>query len=248
MLPEYSDFFTNTEATSEAQQTAKSISKSDGTIVTSIDQAESGKQKNHLVLYSSNAAVQASQDKTFLIPIGEYLPYLFIGVFKLFNQQQLLQLHQQSRVITQGKVEESVLIAANGIRLGSLACSGAIAPELYRAVAKQGAQVLTNSASLGIFTKAPLYHQQSRQFAHFIAISNARPYVQAASGAYSYIIDSNGNFVERTKDFKTEAGSAELALLQGRTLYTIAGEWVAWISIIILIVFCIGIYYFREAE
>ncbi len=247
VLPEYSDFFINEGEKDQSTATAQRIVQSNGSVVTSENKlADKNVQKNRLMVYSPERKVQAEQDKTFLIPIGEYLPYAVIGAFKVLNQNNVLSMHEQTRVVSKGSVADSVVHVPSGLNLGSMACSGAIAPELYRVLAREDAQVFTNSASLGIFTKAPLYHEQSRQFARFIAISNARPYVQAASGAYSYIIDSNGNFVVRTNDFHTEAGSAEIALVRIRTFYSMVGEWVVGLSMVILIAF--GIWAYRTKE
>lgn len=236
VLPEYSEFFNDDSRTSIAQSTAHKLVLPDGVLVTSISGAEANNHDNRLVIYNTDGQVLTSQDKTFLIPIGEYLPYAIIGVFKLSGQNQLLHLHQETRIIAQGHEQEKALVS-RVVQLGSLACSGAIAPELYRNLALGGAQLLTNSASLGIFTGAPLYHAQSRQFARFLAVANARPYVQAAAGAYSYIIDSDGQYRVKTQDFKTGYGYAEVGLVSSRTVYTLLGEWTVAASLVIVGIF-----------
>ena len=242
VLPEYSQFFidteqTNTEQFKQAQTTAQEISNANGSIITSTENTSTGKKTNRVVLYSIAGTLKAFNDKTFLIPLGEYMPYVFIGIFKLMSQEQLLYAHQQMRQIAQGQSSGAVFSGENNIKLGSLACSGAIAPELYRSLARNGAELLTNSANLGIFTNAPFYHQQSQQFARFIALSNARPYVQSAAGAYSYSLSSDGEFISKTDDLGFKLQTAQASLGQPRTVYTIIGEWVAWLSALILITF-----------
>ena len=74
-------------------------------------------------------------------------------------------------------------------------------------------------------------------FARFIAISNARPYVQSAAGAYSYSLSSDGEFVSKTSDLGYKLETARVSLGQRRTIYTILGEWVGLLSALILIVF-----------
>ena len=240
VLPEYSQFFidteqTNTEQLKLAQATAQEISNANGSIITSTENTSTGKKTNRVVLYSVTGVLKAFNDKTFLIPLGEYMPYVFIGIFKLMSQEQLLYTHQQMRQIAQGQSSGAVFSGENNIKLGSLACSGAIAPELYRSLARNGAEVLTNSANLGIFTNAPFYHQQSQQFARFIALSNARPYVQSAAGAYSYSVSGDGEFVSKTDDLGFKLQTTQASLGQPRTIYTIIGEWVVWLSALILI-------------
>jgi apolipoprotein N-acyltransferase len=240
VLPEYSQFFidteqTNTEQYKLAQTTAQEISNANGSIITSTENTSTGKKTNRVVLYSVTGVLKAFNDKTFLIPLGEYMPYVFIGIFKLMSQEQLLYTHQQMRQIAQGQSSGAVFSGENNIKLGSLACSGAIAPELYRSLARNGAEVLTNSANLGIFTNAPFYHQQSQQFARFIALSNARPYVQSAAGAYSYSVSGDGEFVSKTDDLGFKLQTTQASLGQPRTIYTIIGEWVVWLSALILI-------------
>jgi len=242
VLPEYSQFFKNDALSSpaqlaQAQDTARAISEADGSIIVSTENSNSGKKLNRVVLYSVTGAWQAYRDKTFLIPLGEYLPNMFIAIFKLLSQEELLASHQQTRQISQGSAVNSVLTGSNNIQIGALACSGAIAPELYRELALGGAEVLTNSANLGIFSNAPIFHQQSQQFARFIAISNSRPYIQSAVGAYSYILNSDGEFLAETTNPGFRLDSAQLDIGRARTIYTIFGEWVVWLSAFILLVF-----------
>lgn len=98
----------------------------------------------------------------------------------------------------------------------------------------QGAEVLTNSASLGTFTYAPLYHAQTRQMARFNAIANVRPYIQASTGAYSYAIDSNGKFLYRTT--KTGLNHQFLTIQSNKTqtIFSKFGEWVVFVSLILV--------------
>jgi apolipoprotein N-acyltransferase len=59
--------------------------------------------------------------------------------------------------------------------------------------------------------------------------------VQSAAGAYSYSLSSDGEFVSKTDDLGFKLQTAQASLGQPRTIYTIVGEWVVWLSALILI-------------
>ena len=243
VLPEYSNFFVDTGKSYLAHQIAGDVTSDDGLIITSVsNDVDSHTHKNRLEIYNPKGEVVTTQDKTFLIPIGEYLPNLVVGLYKLGGMNQALKMHEDARIVAQG-TDPNKPITVRGISLASLACSGAITPELYRGLVNGGAEIMTNSASLGAFTDATLYHAQSRQFAHFMAVANSRPFVQSAGGAYSFVIDNNGDFVSQTDNLGTNYDSVTLQVTKSKTPYTVLGEWVIFFSLSAVLYF-----YFRPRE
>jgi apolipoprotein N-acyltransferase len=169
------------------------------------------------------------------------MPYIIEALLRVTGQSEALELNKVTQNVKKGeKTEPPVSVA--GKTIGALACSGAIAPELYRSMVVQGAEVLTNSASLGTFTNAPLYHAQTRQMARFNAIANARPYVQASTGAYSYAIDSNGKFVFRTTKTGLNHQFLSIQTNKAYTWYSKLGEWVVLASLILTITLLVRAY------
>lgn len=232
LLPEYSEFFTNDDGF--AKDITKQYLDNTGGIITSINGSdkEGGNSSNDLVVYSPDGDIVARHEKQFLIPVGEYMPYIIATLLRVTGQSQALEINESTQTIKRGEHKEPT-VNVGGRSIGALACSAAIAPELYRSMVAQGAEVLTNSASLGTFTYAPLYHAQSRQMARFDAIANARPFIQASTGAYSYFIDHNGEFTYRTTKTGLSFKELEIQTNTNLTWYSRFGEWVVFVSLIL---------------
>lgn len=241
LLPEYSEFFINDDGS--AKEVTNQFLNSNGGVVTSIsgEAKEEAKSPNVLVVYSQDGSIKTSHEKQFLIPVGEYMPYIVATLMRITGQGQALKISEFSQTIKRdNQVEPTVLVANRSV--GALACSAAIAPELYRSMTRQGAEIITNSASLGTFTNAALYHAQTRQMARFDAIANARPFVQASTGAYSYYIDHNGKFIYRTTHKELNFKQIPVLTNTKKTIYTIAGEWVVLFSFTLIITLLVRSY------
>lgn len=241
LLPEYSEFFTTSDP--DATIIFQKYLAPNGGSITSIssEESETTNPSNDLVVYNQSGDITARHQKQFLIPVGEFMPYIIEALLRLTGQAEALELNKATQNVKKGeKTEPPVSVA--GKTIGALACSGAIAPELYRSMVVQGAEVLTNSASLGTFTNAPLYHAQTRQMARFNAIANARPYIQASTGAYSYAIDSNGQFVFRTTKTGLNHQFLNIQTNKVYTWYSKLGEWVVLASMILTITLLVRTY------
>lgn len=240
VLPEYSDFYRDVNKTTAINITQYYL-RPQGGVVTSVDGHDTEKTTNNLQVYNIDGSVHSKFAKQFLIPVGEYMPHIVSTLLRLFGQKDALEIANSSQIIEQGKVNIMPVTIA-GVRVGSLACSGIIAPDFYRGLSAHGAQILTNSAALAMFTNAPLYHAQSRQMARFHAIANARPFVQASEGAYSYVIDSNGHFVFRTNKIGQHFESVTLLTNSQKTLYSILGEWLALLCGVFVVALIVNSY------
>lgn len=195
VMPEYSYIFIN-KAYKSAETTAmiKLFADKKGAIVTSRSDEASEGHKNLVTLYRPDGQIAASQEKRFLIPGGEYIPYFYEWILVLSGNTSVIGNHQQKNtVIASDRIAQP--FAYQSDKIGSLACSGAIAPEFYRSLTSQGATILTNSAALSTMGLSSGYYAQARQMAAFLAVSNARPFVQSARGAQVFMLDSNGRAI-----------------------------------------------------
>ncbi len=231
VLPEYSSVFENDKKQSDVLTFANLTKNSITPIITSRQTEQNGKSFNTLTVYKNDSSITYEHNKNFLIPVGEAMPYAFLLPLRALKQEEVVKI----REISKGN-SSSTVFAANGISIGSQACSGAITPEMYRHLVAEGAQILTNSASLSIFAGAQSYHNQAQQMARFMAVANARPFVQATDGSYSFIVDSNGQWLAKSSQDQLEDINAMVKLNNTKTLYSIYGEWVYYLSIGVLIV------------
>ena len=117
-----------------------------GGIITSINGSdkEGGNSSNDLVVYSPDGDIVARHEKQFLIPVGEYMPYIIATLLRVTGQSQALEINESTQTIKRGEHKEPT-VNVGGRSIGALACSAAIAPELYRSMVAQGAEVLTLS-------------------------------------------------------------------------------------------------------
>jgi apolipoprotein N-acyltransferase len=79
------------------------------------------------------------------------------------------------------------------------------------------------------------YHYQARDMAVLHAVANARPFAQSARGGLSYIIDQNGHYVAQTRERGYDFLEGTIQVNKAKTLYTIWGDWVVWISVSIVL-------------
>jgi apolipoprotein N-acyltransferase len=183
-----------------------------------------GKHYNRLALLQKDGTVIDGQYKSFLIPAGEYIPSYTSFMLMKFGGGTILNSFQD-RVITKSR-EKIRPFDVYGTEVGALACSGAIAPELYRTLTKQGSELLINSASLGIFRNAPTYYRQNLQLARLEAVANARPFIQVARQGPSFVVDKDGIVIDHKEPrTSTQVTSYTLQKNTHHTPYTILGEW-----------------------
>jgi apolipoprotein N-acyltransferase len=213
VLPEYSGF---TES-GQSEQFAKANFGERTIVVTS--QAGTGEyHSNNLIYYSNRTGFVSSQAKTFLAPFGEYMPYSTEELLKLMGQQAVLTNFKQNSQLKQGSQPEHA-VRINGITVGGLACSGVLNLNEYRRLSHEGAEVLTNSASLSLLDSASLYRVQELYQNRFHAIANAKPFVQSARTGASYVISSDGRVLAKSSK-STSLIQVTVHLQPKQTLYS----------------------------
>lgn len=189
---------------------------------------------NQVVYRKQGGEVVHTSDKWFLIPGGEYVPYSYQAILAYAGQDQLIKKFNQQKTVDPAKQKEQPFVSDAAV-IGAQACSSVISPVLYQSLVKQGATILTNSASLDTLGVGGLYHQQARTMAHLHAVSNARPFAQAARGSRSYVIDHNGHFVAQTQNNGYRVIHGSVVTNSKKTLYTVLGDWPVWSSGLLLI-------------
>lgn len=173
------------------------------------------------------------QNKQRLIPFGEYLPWSVEAGLKAFKPEVYREFTAE-RATKRGEVPLKVHTHGKDIIIGNAVCSSIINPEDYRHLTKQGATILANSASLGILNNSPVYQFYHQGFAAFMAVSNARPFLQSAESWSAFILDHNGRVLH--SDYPTSTISSRIHINTKTTPYTFLGEWVALIGLIFMIV------------
>ncbi len=190
VLPEYSEIRSNPNY----RQILAQLSDS-GVAITSERRGASPSGTNQIVFLDHKGNVIDGQDKTFLIPTGETLPYVLQASFWLMRLGYMNTFFTYSQQISPGRNAEHP-VQSGGVVVGALACSGVSALSEYRQLSRQGAKVLTNSASLSFLDHSSVYHVYARNMARFQAVSNNRPFIQASRSGESYIMDNQGRILQ----------------------------------------------------
>lgn len=228
VLPEYSLYFDNKDYQKFSEE---NIGKNT-TIITSVS-GDGVPATNNLTFYDSTQGIYSSQPKTFLIGTGEYVPYFITGFFKLINQEGIIKSFNETQQVKRGPTPEHA-VQTPSAKVGALVCSGVLALNEYRRLSSEGAEILTNSASLALISQASLYHVQEGYLTKFHAVANAKPFAQSSRSGESYILNWDGSRLVSTTGDSTLI-SSNVQTSSSRTLYSILGEWTILASAAIII-------------
>lgn len=223
VFPEYSYLFSNKEYRQAEVSALGKVTTDKSLIITSRSgEAEQG-HKNLVTFYTANGQIAAQQEKQFLIPAGEYIPYFYEWILVLSGNTSVIGAHQAKNAVAASD-QRAQPVTYEQDKIGALACSGAIAPDFYRKLVDGGATILTNSAALSTMGLSSSYYAQARQMASFIAVSTARPFVQSARGAQVFMLDSNGRPVVESDKPGLHYVEGEVMTNKTKTLYAVAGD------------------------
>ncbi len=163
--------------------------------------------------------------KVKLVPFGEYIP-LEKWVRRLFPQVAILG---ELGAFTPGERSQKLLQMGN-ILLGSTICYESIFPQLWRAQAKQGAQLFVNLTNDAWFfdTAAPHQHLAANVLR---AVETGRPVLRAANTGISASISSVGRIEQRSGLFTRTWLQAQVPLQSATTpnFYVLHGDWFMWV-------------------
>lgn len=231
VLPEYSYYFVD----SGGKNTGRKLPVDIPLVIDSRSKHRDERIENMVSYNRSDGSVLQQYQKNFLIPGGEYIPYFYEAILFYSGNHNIIRSFETDKAVRPSRSEE-LPYRYRDVSYGALACSGAIAPELYRGLAHKGAEVLTNSASISTLGVSDAYYGQAEQMSKFIAQANAKPFIQSARGGPSYIMNKDGRILARVNNpDAADIAAAPVAPNNHRTLYTRLGEWVVWLSIITIV-------------
>lgn len=173
---------------------------------------------NSSVYVEPGGRIGGRQHKLHLVPFGEYVP--------------LRWLLPVDRVVP-GLIDFTPGTGAHPVgaeRIGVLICYDGIFPDIGRAHAAAGAEILanlTNDAWYGR-TSGPLHHLD---FYVFRAIETGRYVLRATNTGYSAVIRPTGEVTARTELDRRTVSRGLAYRRQGTTLYVWAGDWVVAVAV-----------------
>jgi apolipoprotein N-acyltransferase len=183
---------------------------------------------NSAVLADRTGRIAGTYDKMVLVPFGEYIP--FGDTFPW-----LYSWSPYSGRFWRGENQEPLLL--DGHALSVNICYEDIFPGQVRLLMQggRGKRIpealfnITNDSWYGD-TIQPLEHLV---LASFRSIEHRRPLVRSTNTGISAIVDPVGRISRRTDQWKRASLAGKIPLMQGRTVYAVAGDWLGWVCLLI---------------
>jgi apolipoprotein N-acyltransferase len=205
----------------------EALSAQDGAeILVSQDANPPGKGHEKWAVLVSSSGIEGIYVKTRLVPLGEYIPF----------RQQLGWLTKVSKAASSNMVPgpgAHLLMATDRagrpLPLGVLVCFESAFPDMSRAEADQGAQLIVYQSETSTFqgTWGP---DQHASLAALRAAETGRPVAQAALTGDSVAFDARGRQLLWLGQNSSGVASVRLELpaATARTFYDQAGDYVMW--------------------
>ncbi len=183
---------------------------------------------NSAVLADRTARIAGTYDKMVLVPFGEYIP--FGDTFPRFYSWS-----PYSGRFWRGENRDPLRL--EGRLLSVNICYEDIFPGQVRMLMQGGRDKripeamfnMTNDSWYGD-TIEPMEHLV---LASFRSIEHRRPLVRSTNTGISAIVDPVGRISQRTAQWKKASLTGRIPLMQGRTVYAVAGDWLGWMCGII---------------
>jgi apolipoprotein N-acyltransferase len=181
---------------------------------------------NSAIVLNENFDITGLYHKTHLVPFGEYVPWPFrnlvdkvvpgMGAFGLGSEIKPLK-------VSLGSVGEEMV--------GLTICYEGVFPEISRALAKQGANLLinmTNDAWYGV-SSAPYQHLAMYSMR---AVETGRYFARATNTGVSGIINPRGFVYGHTELYEDKVLVVDVPVYSESTFYLLIGDLVAQLSLI----------------
>jgi apolipoprotein N-acyltransferase len=197
------------------------------------EREEGGEQKfyNAAILITPDGSLSQAYRKMQLVPFGEYVPF----------EEWMPWLRKLTPIKgTIHRGQSIVLFTIKGVRIGSLICFEDTFTNVARRHVLEGATLLVNLTNDAWFktTHASTMHAAN---AVFRAVESRRPLVRCTNNGHSMMISPEGRIIQEWHPFKTGAFTKKLDVPTNPplTFYTRHGEWFAWGSAGMVLLFAI---------
>ena len=179
--------------------------------------------KEEIWYFTPKQGTPLVQEKYFLIPFGEYLPYYYSLPLRILNQRQFSDFAQHRNYRAGG---EKILRNVTGVPAGARACSEILSPSLYSDSTLAGAKILVNVASHGVFHNSKIMHYQALSIARIRAVENNRYLLRASNLSPAFVIDNHGRIVNQSAWGDTGVLFSSVYLIDEHSPYNKLRQWI----------------------
>lgn len=202
-------------------------------VIDSYASLDGGVEKEQIRAYAPDLGTLGTSEKRFLMPYGEYVPYVAGSIANLrgFGAWKTAFASVVDRPLEPGVTR---VISSPYGALGILSCSEIIPESSYRELALQGAGVFFNIASHASFLGDRVSYYQVLSEAKFQAIANGRPLVEAGNYIRSFAVDAQGNLIATSAPDADGVLSVQIQPHAGETFFTRFGDWFIIVALAIV--------------
>ncbi|HEY6943927.1 MAG TPA: apolipoprotein N-acyltransferase [Candidatus Acidoferrum sp.] len=166
-------------------------------------------------------------DKIHLVPFGEYEPFPLIHKVVTSVSEEVGGFNKGNKYAV-GRLP-------NGNTFGVFICYEAIYPGEVRRFAANGAQLFLNISNDGWFG----HSAAAEQHLHMVrvrAVENRRWIVRSTNSGYTVSVDPYGRIIEPLPPNARAAADLPYDFRTDKTLYTLFGDWFAWLCVIVSVI------------
>lgn len=192
---------------------------------------------NSVVSIAPNHGVCGVYSKVHLVPFGETIP--------MREYIAILEYPWGDKNLTEGREINALPTSYGGV--GTMICYESFFPQISRSLIMDGAKYLFLVSNTSWFGDSIATWQHSR-YDVFRSIENGSYFARAATTGVSSIIDPRGRILHETQPFTEEVFTEEIHPIQGLTLYTVFGDWVAYLSLIWFVITIMRIFRPKTAQ
>jgi apolipoprotein N-acyltransferase len=184
--------------------------------------------------------------KMILVPGAEYVP--FSSVFPFLNNIALSGNFSYGNEYTLFEYRKDSSHKL-GVNFGVMVCIESTFPSLSRKFVNRGAQFLVYVANDGWYLNPPQARQHAKHTI-FRAIENRKPVLRCGNTGITWVLNAYGEIVKELNhndDNILTSDGIEVYSNTNKTLYVLAGDWLAYLSLLVTFYF-IAYGFIRKTE
>ena len=172
-------------------------------------------------------------DKQFLVPHGEYLPFLSDKLLRMSGLKEWADGFRAERGY--GKGGDVKTVDFKGFKVGATACSEIMSVSLNRNIVDLGSAFIINAASHSLFNGSKVLYDQTINNAKVRAVENNRYFVHASNFVPSFVLDNTGQIIAESEWYKDNILYEDVGIIKKDSIYNKFGRFVLPVLLITIV-------------